>query len=508
MPTAVQLELSPTRCMRLAANCDDDVLSVGKYLLRNNGRELPAKLFFKRPAITEPQLSVQRINWFLSKLQKTRVRIQKVQLFFGFLKLFPTSRDSELLATRFLGVIRSLPCLKEFECVGDWRLGDDTSPGTSPRYLTFVLSEARALKRFSCWFYQINDTPQELGEFANALRGHPTLEDFAFRGCSLAPTCRSATYIDPVLFALRSVPNLTAVDPCFFGSLEGDDDHPSRFATTISAVKEICGHPKITKLFLLDFPVLSSRSHLEAVLEAKTNLQELKIELHMEDDHEYSRLILILEQCIAIECLEVALKRLPLDEQRISKSTAKQKQQGNFIQIIRALRHNTNLSQLIFLPGGIYLPGGISHPYELVPTSQADHEICAMLQDNTTLVDLDFDDHPARQVEWFPQKNFWLQLNRYGRKELLRSTSSTTANTTSNKNHADDDAWISILAKASNDVPALYYFLSLNPGLCNPACSHQVRKGSRLDADEERPTKKKRNNPSAHDNAKQTDAMA
>jgi hypothetical protein len=128
-------------------------------------------------------------------------------------------------------------------------------------------------------------------------------------------------------------------------------------------------------------------------------------------------------------------------------SSAPNNHDQHFAQIVNAFQDNSKIS-LITLCCGF-------GPKQYIPSTQTGQAMLKLLETNTTLSHINFFPRPT-QEDWkfLPQMEFYLGLNRMGRKMVLTSTT----------NHRPQ--WIRVLARASKDVSALFYFLSVNPALC------------------------------------------
>lgn len=118
--------------------------------------------------------------------------------------------------------------------------------------------------------------------------------------------------------------------------------------------------------------------------------------------------------------------------------------------IVRALTENRRLKSLTVSPGGL----------------DSAHRAFASLvtEKNLTLEHLSYystydgaDEKVNEEIEYY------LKLNRLGRKDVLGNPDATRAQ------------WVEKLIALNGDVGALFYFLSMNPALCNAfAVEHEA----------------------------------
>ena len=116
--------------------------------------------------------------------------------------------------------------------------------------------------------------------------------------------------------------------------------------------------------------------------------------------------------------------------------------------LISALEVNSTLTELTFIFRG----------WDRFFSNGIQDALVAMLEEkNFSLLSVNFDlaSYPEvrnRQTE--DMMEYYLSLNRFGRKALLENPTTTSR-----------EMWVSTLATASKSLDALFYFLSLNPTL-------------------------------------------
>jgi hypothetical protein len=293
--------------------------------------------------------------------------------------------------------------------------------------LTTLLQRPQGLQLISLYGLDWRGSPEDFTVFLETLRHHPSLYLVQLMRCQF-PEENSNSLLEDFFDTLVQMPKLRCVE--LFGAEES-----SLGILSQESLERISHAPLLEKLDLGSFVL--SEDHFLIMMQ------------WLERRNHNNRLTVVsLAKCTVTSSSLDHLARMlsineTLEELSIGFVYDRKKQtltSESFMALSQSLQDNTSL-RLLLLWG--------------LPTLHDDKKIqtvfLTMLHRNCTLETLNlFDDGCAG--DWLPDMDFWLALNRMGRKIVT------------NENATKQD-WLQVITRSQGDLNCLYFFLSMKPEL-------------------------------------------
>ncbi|CAB9526036.1 expressed unknown protein [Seminavis robusta] len=402
---------------------------------------------------------------FVDALRVTLLEIRSVSFDSSAIDENSASPETVELFLRELGSIPSLAKLS-------WQRTRPQTRQQCIQRMTMVLSRARRLERLHCYSCSaFQGTVQDYHNFASVLESHPKLHAIQFlpaifpRGlqpgtANLLPAEEIISVkISPVLEAIATIPNLAVFHgdcwlpppppPHLVEEAEDDeedededdmDDVDDTFQPAIQAMKSISGHSRLQQITIYGPSLVAAAPELHT----NATLRFLKVKLGMIKRRTRSNNTFEGQVLADVVRSAPSLATLVLT---VGHEALRCRIDGQILHVIQALQENTTITKLDL-------------PYHPKNHDIQEAMIDMLQENNMTLTEINVllssDNDNAAEDETFLQKQeFFLRLNRLGRKRLLQLSP------------ADRRPWIETLATVSNDVSSLFYFLSKNPTLCS-----------------------------------------
>ncbi|CAB9514708.1 expressed unknown protein [Seminavis robusta] len=218
------------------------------------------------------------------------------------------------------------------------------------------------------------------------------------------------------------------------------DEVDDTFQPAIQAMKSISGHSRLQQITIYGPSLVAAAPELHT----NATLRFLKVKLGMIKRRTRSNNTFEGQVLADVVRSAPSLATLVLT---VGHEALRCRIDGQILHVIQALQENTTITKLDL-------------PYHPKNHDIQEAMIDMLQENNMTLTEINVllssDNDNAAEDETFLQKQeFFLRLNRLGRKRLLQLSP------------ADRRPWIETLATVSNDVSSLFYFLSKNPTLCS-----------------------------------------
>ena len=268
--------------------------------------------------------------------------------------------------------------------------------------------------------------------FANALHAHPALIFLNFLLSTVPSTKQRLSNINPILTAISTIPNLKRlVLGCWLPPLlETVDDQATE--EVYLPLARVCGHPRLESLRLEYFRVGRSFRSAFTAIQNSTSLESLMVAIQLDDEEQCRSLAKIVQLSPTLDFLRIILTPCENDH--------------HLSLIIESLHVNFTITKLsiVFRRTSVF-------------SSSIQESLVTMLEKkNLTIERIELRGNVESEGRGIVLKMMhFAKLNRLGRKYLLENP------------NAPHGKWVETLASTRNDLNALYYFLSLNPSLCD-----------------------------------------
>jgi len=373
---------------------------------RNDDRLTTLQLILSGPVDVEALKGVLRMN---TKVAEVIIYVDET-----FLVQLPEEETQDLFRT-----IGGMPNLQ--------KLGFHSQSGSSGvlsvHALVAITSQAARLVHFGLSDVCLWGTQDSFEQWATQLQTQLFLQSFCVCECELMEPSNECP-LDPVLVSLSILPSLEAL---FFQAATAN----ALGRVSFRAVSAICAAPQLQDLRIGNFELGNRHiDQLSQVLPSNGVLSELKldagIEFLLETAHALAK---ILKYNNRLKSLELGLTSMISDECAVT--------------VAESLRDNNALESFT-------LSRGANARFRPFISKVCQDAFVEMLQHNFTLETLVlFQRFPVKE-----EFKLYLTLNKYGRKEFLRSHT------------MDRGDWIRTIYKVGDDLDSIFYYLSMNPGLC------------------------------------------
>ncbi|CAB9512104.1 expressed unknown protein [Seminavis robusta] len=343
-----------------------------------------------------------------------------------------------LLVESLFGAIGRLPHLQCF-----FRGNVDSHNRVSPtlesvRTLTECLSGAASILRVLVVDWNLTGTAQEFVEFSKALERCQQLRTVKLR-CGwivLDLTCKEyhRGCLESLLVALAKLPRLQQFQLA----------NPWPIDDTGTALVQLCCRPSLQTLSLgvQVEPIMQILA--QAMREGTSQLKQLTFVSKWKGDDEDNLLSDIVRYGRSLEKLHMFLN--PQNKRHLSLN-----------QFLQALGGHTTLASCAIMLNPNIVKRGMR--LSLLCPSTVD-SILTMLEQNTTLTEFKIEgDNNAFSPRQQAKMDLYIKLNQLGRGALLSGSSS-------NNNETTRATWVDTLIANKNDLDVLFYFVLVNPTLC------------------------------------------
>lgn len=335
--------------------------------------------------------------------------------------------------------------------------------------LIFVLSRATRLVSFAISDLRLEGTDQDWSQFAEELQRAMYLRSFCIIECELsrppagggadalaaivAPTSSGSFSLDPVVMVLSILP---VIEKIYLHSTRSG----GLGAISSQAMGALLLSASLKVLKIRDFVLgPDSVKAMARMLQVNPVLKDLKCgtvsDLHVASAVAFAAM---LESNSTLECLEMALPTM-IDDECASI-------------LAKALKVNKGLKSFVLTAEDTNPHRRLSRPVSR-PCKEAFED---MLRSNYVMENfILFQRFPV-----MPEFKLFVTLNRLGRGRLLQNEVT------------DMEQWVQALATVNDDLNALFYYVSINPDLCNFALEKMKEEQAEYSDPNERPRKKQK----------------
>lgn len=337
--------------------------------------------------------------------------------FFGIL----AEDDVNYAARRLFESFGSLPSLRSLKISGYCE--------QMVQALGLVLERTHKLETLSISYVQLDGFPSDFTLLNKKLQSLRNVKKFHLVNCRLPEWLQRGNVLDIMLQSISQLPQmkeimLAPIEPTSLGS-------PLPETTS-----QICTIQSLEKLHIFGFHVMDSCPHLEPMIRAlvETNnlaIRDLRLTSSLSHDH-CSALANLIRTTTTLECLTLdIIGQIYQNDKHI-------------IMLAEALQANTSLKQLVFKCSD-------SKNF----AAKTLEEFGNLLESNFSLQMIHFEsaDGEIREV---PIISMYMKLNQRGRDELFQN------------DRAMREIWVEkILSfRDEDDLDCIYYLVSINPSLC------------------------------------------
>ena len=333
--------------------------------------------------------------------------------FFGILADDDVNEATRLLVESFA----TLPMLKSLKFFGYCEEFLAT--------LTHLLNErVQTLQHLNMTYVQLDGPDEILASFCQSLQSLSNLKSFHLLDCQFSERLRDENALDQIVGSLSQLPSLVEVEirPIQSTSLG---------AISTEALIEVCQSRNLSTLRIYGFQFPDTFPHLESMLSTlRTSraIQVLSFQSSFSEDY-----------CNSIANLirgTTSLLKLNVDMIAEQNDT-------HIVKIAEALRENTSLKTLGFQC--------LSSKYSFKSATLVNFG--KLLETNYSVEIIGFCS-AGTGIQQNPMISMYLKLNQLGRGDLIQNDQTSR------------QQWVDKLLEAHDYLDGLYYFLSMNPSLC------------------------------------------
>lgn len=435
--------------MKIIEIFDNDTLAAAICFLRSHGTfsETGTRLN-PRPAIKadSPPLQISlafsshagfleatMVEDFVHALNDTSIPVEELRYIFDsrfWEQANSAHHHGPKLKNQVYDGIGRLPHLRSLHWVGNGDFVPDCQ-----LQLARALKGAKNLVRLRCADIIFYAADYGFDAFLMELQNHPTLSELAFADC-----CIITGYVSQVketkwgafFDALSSIINLRKLT-LSFSFLEQFDGSPSHQPST-RAFASLCAHPKLE---ILDISSLGRNVVPSAWqgIRRNSSLSDLTLSTQLQETE-----LLLLGTMVRTQ---KSLKKLIINVKEFEDDQP-------MTHLISALEVNLTLTDMKF-----QFQFQFGFGVQFFSNGIQDAMVVLLEKRNYTLRSITFDlplCSKVRNLQTEEMLEYYLCLNRFGRKTFLENLTST-----------DKEQWVSALICARESLDALHYFLSLNP---------------------------------------------
>ena len=314
-----------------------------------------------------------------------------------------------------------------------------SNPPINISYMARILQHARCLKELQFYCLTFDGTTREFEQFAAALSERTKLTLLSFPNCSIAEGKDLFDNVNPVLSVISTFQDSRHLSSrgqgcwiknliCWIPNARNGIVPP---AALLLPLARVLGHPVLNELTIESLALISSTikyhgtSPKQLSLATGTTAEDFQ---HIAEIVEHGNR--------KLKSIKIRLRGIQIDDQRVAP-------------FIAALGQNSTLKSF-----QVYDRTWDSRLSFSDDTLRA---FAAMVEtDNWTITKLDLP-HAWSSEPVMQRIRYNLKLNLLGRSKLLKE----------NPNGTPREAWIAKLHRSRNDISCLFYFLSMNPLLCD-----------------------------------------
>jgi len=402
----------------------EDSLQEAIQALKQQPRQTEIKHIELWINVSQPGLMESSVEFLIEALHREAasglIRIEEVRFRGG---IYHRDGVDQNTVIRLCNAMAVQPHLETLHCSGG---------RSGMQYLAPFLSQAKHIRKCSCFFSIFEGNQQDFSDFAQALHSHPSLPEINFVRCEIPTEQRTNHNITAVLTALSTIPNLTGLQLSGFVPPESETEpNPGLLAL-------IC-NSNLQKFTLSIRDPVSSHSIISATSIPLCTSQTIRqLSLQTDLSHECMlQLSNIVKENRTLEKLRVGVFRFDSD--------------GPFTLLIDALAENSTLLEVCFRTCCWY-----KTPFS--PGIQ-DAFVSLIATKNFTIHKLQFSHDPTNGrldlVSSHTEKliRLYTKLNRMGRKQVWQNTAATKKD------------WVDMLVAAEGEPRVIHSLLSKNPSV-------------------------------------------
>ena len=287
---------------------------------------------------------------------------------------------------------------------------------------------AQTLKDLRITYVHLDGSDDAATHFQQNLQNLTCLEAFNLVDCVFSERLRDTT-LDRTLMGLSKLPNLKQIG---IQPLETD----ALGCIKTDHLVEVCRLPKLSYLSIVGLPFPNTFPHLGKMMLAlrhTCSIQELIFQSSTSDDN-----------CASIAELIRGAKKLKFMHVRLSAEG--EQDARHIVRIGEALRENASVKTLTI-------------EYRHSSNSSIDPTILAefgdLLDNNYSLENITFLSNATPGIQVDPLVSMYLRLNKMGRGVLLKGGQSKR------------QQWVEMILESRDYLDGIFYFLSMNPLLCD-----------------------------------------
>lgn len=292
-------------------------------------------------------------------------------------------------------------------------------------------NRAPTLRDLKITYVHLHGSDDVVAHFQQSLQDLTRLQSFNLVDCQFSELLRDTNFLDQTLTSLSKLPTLenVSIKPLQSGSMGYVSTDP---------LVEVCKLPKLTYLSILGLSFPKSFPHLGQMMSAlrcSGTIQDLSLQSSTSKDN-----------CTSIGNFVREAKVLKFLHIRLSAEGNEDAK--HILKIGEALQENTSLKTLAL---------EYRHSSNTSIGSENLATFGMSLAQNYSLEKITFLSNSTPGIEEDPLVSMYLRLNRLGRGKLIRGEQTSR------------QQWVEKLLESHDYLDGMYYFLSMNPLLCEVA---------------------------------------